>query len=79
MRTTLSNIRLFNDDRQNMTHPFYSQQKGFRALARQTEREKEKRVRGRVWVKKGCSMGNKLDIWSSYLRGYRDEIYLDEH
>jgi hypothetical protein len=35
-----------------------------------TEREREReRVRCRAWVKKGCSMGHKLDCWSSIYEG----------
>jgi len=39
--------------------------------ARQTERERENgwRVRGRVWVRKGCGLGHKLGHWLSINEG----------
>jgi hypothetical protein len=80
IRTSFSEMRLFNDDLQNMARPFYSQWKSLgHRQDREREREKERRVRGRAWVKKGWGMGYELDYWSSYLRGSQDGINLDEY
>ncbi len=53
MRTTFSKMCLLNNDLSWMAHLLYSTEKS-RASAK-TERE---RVRGREWVKKGCSEGH---------------------
>jgi hypothetical protein len=39
---------------------------------REREREREK---DRVWLRKGCSVGHKLDLWSSIYKGYREKGY----
>jgi hypothetical protein len=40
---------------------------------RRTERERE-RVRGGVWVRKGCGVGHKLDPLAKYLWGSKEGI-----
>jgi hypothetical protein len=44
---------------------FYIQQKGVGCRQDREREKKERRVRGRVWVKKGCSVDHKLGRWPS--------------
>ncbi len=66
MRTTFSEVRLFNDNLFSTSDIFYIQRKGVgSSQARGREREIE-RERGGVWVEKSCGMGHKLGRETSY-------------
>jgi hypothetical protein len=64
MRTTFCEICLLNDAFQKHGTSFILNGKEWGVG--QTEGE---RVRGRVWVIKGCSVGHKLDCWPSIYEG----------
>ncbi len=72
MRTTFSEMRLFNDASRKHDTTIIQNGKELGVGKTQREREREReRVKGRVWMEKGCGVGHKLDHWS---RGSRDRI-----
>jgi hypothetical protein len=62
MRTTFSEMHLFNDDSQRKDTSFILNGKewGVSGTEREGERERE---RCGALVKKGCGVGHKLDCW----------------
>ncbi len=64
MRTTFSEMHLFNDNCYKQETSFICGRKEWGIGRHEGERQRE-RVRCRVWVEKGYSVGKKLDCWSS--------------
>jgi hypothetical protein len=56
---------LFNDDLFKHETSFIFNRKEWGVSKTKRERKKERRVRGRVWVKKGCGVDHKLGRWPS--------------
>jgi hypothetical protein len=78
MITTCSEMHLFNDTFQTSHILFIFNGKVWGIGETEGERERE-RVRCSTVVKKGCSVGNKLDQSQVIYGGLRDGIYQYEH
>jgi len=64
---------LFNDDLPKHETSFIFNGNEWGVSKTKSEREKERRVRGRAWVKKGCAVGPKLGCWQSTYEGFEME------
>ncbi len=76
MRTTFSEMNLFNDTFQTMSQLFIFNGK----VWGKGETQRVRNRKGKMWHvdEKGLRVGNKLDR-TRYLRWSRDGIYQDEH
>jgi hypothetical protein len=68
MRTTFSEMHLFNDKFERQDTSFILNGKEWGAMGITGERERE-RERCGVMVKMGCGVGHKLALWSSINQG----------
>jgi hypothetical protein len=64
-------MRFFNDDLPKHETSFIFNGNEWGVIKTESEREKERRVRGRAWVKKGCAVGPKLGHWQSTYEGLK--------